>query len=170
MCMSPNRTKYESLRFDEQKKYTFQELEVLSEELEGKRIGHTTFHRHMTKHFLPAVLKTLDDEDTRKRMVERKIGETLDIIEELRQNIRILRDILKNTITEGEDLSGAKIKAIRACLSEIRLTTETLSDLTKELRISPQEGKTQKEEFLRLVEKLSPEQARSILEVMEDEL
>lgn len=169
VCQSPHRIEFERKRIE--KDWTLEELSNYAKDEYDEKISINSFSGHFRKHMEERLKEKHKVERQEKEMEAKKqLSETVDVIRELRGNVKMLKKILKSKL-EGntQDMEPSEINSIRSCLKEIRESLETMSGLTDDLQIRTSTTETDKEEFINRVKKLPVEDAEKILDIIEEE-
>lgn len=168
VCTSPNRRKYEELRLKEKK--SLSDLEKVAHEL-GERVSKSMFSRHFNRHVFEKLKELVELDDERKQLLQEKIGESIDILSDLRRYSRVLGEAVKPYAEKKERLSPKELSALNLTIRNIRENLKLLLDLTNQLEIKgeTEEVRKEKEELIRVVRKLDPETQRKLYDAMEEE-
>lgn len=166
VCNSPNRLEYERLRLEEGK--TFPHIIKIAKE-KGEEFNEANFSRHFSSHTALAKTKkeaALDSSYRSKKLVEKKLTETLSVIDSLIKNTNTLQE--KMNLISREEPSTKMIYAIVKLQDSIRQNLETLSRLKQQLRIEPsgQEDK-ERERLFKAIKRLDPKLALILLDELE---
>ncbi|MFB6076245.1 MAG: hypothetical protein ABEK17_03820 [Candidatus Aenigmatarchaeota archaeon] len=163
VCNLSNRTEVEEMRLE--KNATLKEIKKKIERDKGKKITIQAISRHFKKHVMDNYKEAKKSKLQTEEIASKEIDETLNIVDELRGSIGILKKMLNRILEEKEDeISSSQVNAITKCLTEIRLTVKELNNLTGSLEISNvREGDVKDEFFSKFMDKVDSSVAQEVL-------
>lgn len=122
ICKSVNRDYYDSLRL---KGWKLEDIAKEWEKREGSKISLRALSNHFRKHTLVPMNEAIKDDIKFKRLIKDRMIESAKIVDEIHNNLTILRNLtntLVRSIERKSELNTADIQSITSVLSEIRNT------------------------------------------------
>lgn len=170
-CNSEYREEIEKMRLEENK--SFNEISEWLEKEHQEKIYPQSLSTHFQKHVMKNLEEAREAEVRNRDIAESEANEVLDLVDELKGSISILKKML-NRMLNRESIGSSEVNAITKCLTETRLTVKELNNLTGELEIGGMREEDEREEFFsKFIDKVPDEVARRVLnawEETEDEL
>lgn len=164
-CNSEHREEIEDKRLNE--KMSFNAISDWLEKNHNEDIYPQSLSNHFQKHVMKNVEEARKQEVRNKELAESEANEVLDLVDELKGSISILKKMLNRMINK-EGLGSSEVNAITKCLSESRLTVKELNNLTGELEIGRVREEDEREKFFsHFVDKVPQSVAKKVLEVWE---
>jgi len=113
---------------------SWQELARKAKEL-GEDISWKAFSRHFTKHYTLEVMEFVSQQETVEEYVEEAKKEAIDLVQEIKSNLRGLKSLLDTIIPEmgKKSLSPAMLRALTDVYREHRQTLESCERLSSKL-------------------------------------
>lgn len=132
VCNSPNRAFYEEEYVDSEGKLTWTRLaEMASEKQED--ISLMSFKRHFESHFSLKIHEFMAKEETIDKIVEEKKSEAVNAVEEIKNNLNILKSLIERIGKVSLDNPSA-VTAWSTLLREHRQTIEACERLSSSLK------------------------------------
>ena len=144
---------------------TLQKLEALAATY-GEQISYQSFYRHFTKHLEASIRQNIAMSLDTREIIRAKLEKEVQTVEEISKNLALCRALIEKMLSQ--EPSAQNIMAIKALMTEIRLTLDSTAKLRKEMALE----EVDKEKILAwLMEKLEgiPEEklGRSLVETPE---
>lgn len=169
-CTSEHREEIEAKKIEED--WSLRKISRWLEKQYGEKISPQALGRHFEKHLMDNLERAVQSEIRTREVASKEVTQTLNLIDELRGSIAILKKMLNRLLDldkrEG-DVSTSRINALTKCLTETRLTIKELNSLTGSLEISGIREDDVKEEFFsQFADKVDPDVAKLVLEAWEE--
>jgi len=132
VCTSPNRSYFEDEYFKSDGKITWTKLEELAHNL-NEDISLQSFKRHFERHFSQRIHEFMSKEETIEKVVEHKKTEAVNAVEEIKNNLEILRTLMARAENLNLD-NAASVTAWGTLLREHRQTIEACERLSSSLK------------------------------------
>lgn len=130
VCTSTNRSFYEE-KFVEKNGLPWTELEKMAKSL-NEEISMMSFKRHFERHFSAKIHEFMTKEETVEQAVEKKKTETINAVDELKNNVNRINGYLSKI--DSDALNPATLSAIASILSEQRKTLEACEKISTNLK------------------------------------
>lgn len=111
---------------------TLQKLEALAATY-GEQISFQSFYRHFTKHLEPSLRQNIAMSLDTKAVIRERLAKEVQTVEEISKNLALCRDLIDKMLQQ--EPSAQNIMAIKALMTEIRLTLDSTAKLRKEMAL-----------------------------------
>ncbi len=134
VCTSPNRKVYEELYRKKKDKIKWKDLEELAKR-NGEFISFRAFERHFKRHFSEQVAEYIEQEKLVDEAVEATKKEAIDLVREIRNNLKGIKLLLDNAIKsmQGKSISPSMLRVITEIYREHRQSLMDCEKLTSKL-------------------------------------
>lgn len=157
----------EEKRLDEN--WEYKQISEWLEKQYNEKITPAAIGRHFRKHVMENVDQAIRSEVKTKEIAKEEVADTLNLIEELKTSIGVLKKMLNRVMEQDEtEITSAQVNAVTSLFSEIRLTIKELNKLTGQLEISEINEENARDEFFsRFASELKPSVAKEVVEAWE---
>lgn len=166
-CNSQHRDEIEEKRLEENMSYS--KISEWLEEEHHESITKQSLSNHFKKHVMEGIEQARKSEMKQREIAKNEVDETLNLIDELRGSIKILKNMLNNMMQKSDDFGSKEMNSITKCLSEIRKTIKELNSLTGSLEIGDIREENKKEQFFdKVVSRLDSSVAQEVLKAWDE--